>query len=121
MCDFILAAENAKFGQPRNHGRNHPGCGGSQRSPRAIGKAKAKEMCLTGPLIDAGEAERTGLVARIVPLADLVDDAIRTAAKIAGMSRPLAMLAKECVNRAFESSLAEGILYERGTDTASRG
>lgn len=113
MCDFILAADNAKFGQPEITVGTTPGCGGSQRLPRAIGKAKAMEMCLTGRLMDAGEAERAGLVARIVPLADLVDDAIRTGAKIASMSRPVAMLAKECVNRAFESSLAEGILYER--------
>jgi enoyl-CoA hydratase len=113
MCDFILAADNARFGQPEITVGTTPGCGGTQRLPRAIGKAKAMEMCLTGRLLDAVEAERAGLVARIVPLADLVPEALRTAAKIADMSRPVAMLTKECVNRAFESSLAEGLLQER--------
>lgn len=115
MCDFILAADNAKFGQLEITVGTTPGCGGTQRLPRAIGKAKAMEMCLTGRLMDAIEAERAGLVARILPVSELVAEAIRTAAKIASMSRPVAMLTKECVNRAFESSLAEGILYERRT------
>jgi enoyl-CoA hydratase len=113
MCDFILAADNAQFGQPEITVGTTPGSGGSQRLPRVVGKAKAMEMCLTGRLMSAVEAERAGLVARIVPLADLVAEALRTAAKIAAMSRPVAMLTKECVNRAFESSLAEGILHER--------
>lgn len=113
MCDFILAGDNAKFGQPEITVGTTPGCGGTQRLPRAIGKAKAMEMCLTGRLMDAVEAERAGLVARVVPVSDLVQEAIRTAAKIADMSRPVAMLVKECVNRAFESSLAEGVLHER--------
>lgn len=113
MCDFIIAAENAQFGQPEITVGTTPGSGGSQRLPRAIGKAKAMEMCLTGRLMGAIEAARAGLVARVVRSADLVDEALRSAAKIASMSRPVAMLTKECVNRAFESSLAEGILYER--------
>ena len=115
MCDFILAADTAKFGQPEITVGTTPGCGGTQRLPRAIGKAKAMEMCLTGRLLDAVDAERAGLVARIVPLSDLVPEALRTAAKIADMSRPVAMLIKECVNRAFESNLAEGVLHERRT------
>lgn len=112
-CDFILAAENARFGQPEITVGTTPGCGGTQRLPRAIGKAKAMEMCLTGRLMGAEEAERLGLVARILPVADLVADAIKTAGEIAAFSRPVSMLVKECVNRAFEGSLAEGILFER--------
>jgi len=112
-CDFILAAENARFGQPEITVGTTPGCGGTQRLPRAIGKAKAMEMCLTGRLMDAVEAERMGLVARILPIHDLVADAIRTAGEIAAFSQPVSMLVKECVNRAFESSLAEGMLFER--------
>ncbi len=113
MCDFILAADNARFGQPEITVGATPGCGGTQRLPRAIGKAKAMEMCLTGRLMDAAEAERNGLVARVVPLASLVDDAINTAKAIAGRSRPVTMLVKECVGRAFEVPLAEGVLFER--------
>lgn len=113
MCDFILASDTAKFGQPEIKLGVVPGMGGSQRLTRAIGKSKAMEMCLTGRMMDAVEAERSGLVARIVPAAQLMEDAIATATTIAGMSKPVAMVAKEVVNRAYESSLAEGILFER--------
>jgi len=113
MCDFILAADTAKFGQPEIKLGVIPGMGGSQRLTRAIGKSKAMELCLTGRMMDAQEAERAGLVARIVPAAQLLEDAMATASTIAGMSKPVAMVAKEAVNRAFESSLAEGILFER--------
>ena len=113
MCDLIIAGDNAKFGQPEITIGTIPGAGGTQRLTRAVGKAKAMEMCLTGRMMDAEEAERSGLVARIVPVADLVEDAVKTAATIAGMSRPLAMLAKEAVNRAFETTLAEGVRFER--------
>jgi enoyl-CoA hydratase len=113
MCDFILAADTAKFGQPEIKLGVTPGMGGSQRLTRAVGKAKAMEMCLTGRMIDATEAERAGLVARIVPAADLVEEAVRTAATIAGMA-PLAVLAnKEMVNAAFETGLAQGVQFER--------
>ncbi len=113
MCDFILAAETAKFGQPEITIGTIPGAGGSQRLTRLVGKSKAMEMCLTGRLMDAEEAERAGLVSRIVPAAELVDEAIRTAQVIAGMSRPMTFMAKECVNRAYETTLAEGIRFER--------
>ena len=113
MCDFILASDTAKFGQPEIKLGVIPGMGGSQRLTRAVGKAKAMEMCLTGRMMDAGEAERSGLVARIVPAAQLLDDALSTAATIAGMSLPVAMMAKEAVNRAQEVSLSEGVLFER--------
>jgi len=113
MCDFIVAADNARFGQPEITVGATPGCGGTQRLPRAIGKAKAMEMCLTGRLMDAAEAERAGLVAQVVPVARLVEEAIRTAAAIADRSRPVTMLVKECVNRSFEAPLAEGVLFER--------
>lgn len=113
MCDLIIAGDNAKFGQPEITIGTIPGAGGTQRLTRAVGKAKAMEMCLTGRMMDAEEAERSGLVARIVPVADLVEDAVKTAATIAGMSRPLAMLAKEAVNRAFETTLSEGVRFER--------
>ena len=113
MADFILAADTAKFGQPEIKLGVSPGMGGSQRLTRAIGKAKAMEMCLTGRMMDAVEAERSGLVARIVPAADLVDEALKTAAAIAAMP-PLATIAnKEMVNAAFETGLATGILFER--------
>jgi enoyl-CoA hydratase len=113
MCDFILAADTAKFGQPEIKLGVGPGMGGSQRLTRAVGKAKAMEMCLTGRMIDAVEAERAGLVARIVPAAELVDDAMKTARTIAAMP-PLAAIAnKEMVNAAFETGLAQGILFER--------
>lgn len=113
MCDFIIAAVNAKFGQPEITVGTTPGCGATQRLPRAIGKAKAMEMCLTGRLMDAQEAERMGLVARIVPIDKVVSDAVETAKKIAQMSRPVALLVKECINRSFESPLSDGILFER--------
>jgi enoyl-CoA hydratase len=113
MCDFILAADTAKFGQPEIKLGVMPGMGGSQRLTRAIGKAKSMEMCLTGRMMGAEEAERAGLVARIVPAAELVEDALKTAATIAGMSKPIAMMTKETVSRAFESSLREGIIFER--------
>ncbi|MEQ9560092.1 MAG: enoyl-CoA hydratase [Rhodospirillales bacterium] len=113
MCDLIIAGDNAKFGQPEITIGTIPGAGGTQRLTRAVGKAKAMEMCLTGRMMDAEEAERSGLVARIVPVADLVEDAVKTAETIAAMSRPLAMLAKEAVNRAFETTLSEGVRFER--------
>jgi len=113
MCDFILAADNAKFGQPEINLGIIPGAGGSQRLARAVGKAKAMEMCLTGRMIDAEEAERAGLVARVVPLADLMTEAMKSANKIAGASLPSLMMAKEAVNRAFETTLSEGIRFER--------
>ncbi len=113
MCDFILAAENAKFGQPEILIGTIPGAGGTQRLPRFIGKAKAMEMALTGRMMDAEEAERAGLVSRIVPADELVDEAVATAEKIANLSQPIVMLAKESVNRAYETTLAEGIHFER--------
>jgi len=113
MCDFILAADNARFGQPEITLGVIPGMGGTQRLTRAVGKAKAMELCLTGRMMDAEEAERAGLVARIVPLAELVDEAVRVAGKIAGFSLPAVMMAKEAVNRSQESPLAEGLRAER--------
>ena len=113
MCDFILAADTAKFGQPEIKLGVSPGMGGSQRLARAVGKAKAMEMCLTGRMIDAAEAERCGLVARVVPAADLLEDALKTAATIAGMA-PLAAIAnKEMVDAAFETTLDAGVRFER--------
>jgi enoyl-CoA hydratase len=113
MCDFILAADTAKFGQPEIKLGVTPGMGGSQRLTHAVGKAKAMEMCLTGRMMDAEEAERAGLVSRIVPAADLLEEAIKTATQIAGMA-PLAVLAnKEMVNAAFETTLAQGVAFER--------
>ena len=113
MCDFIIAAENAKFGQPEIKLGTIPGAGGTQRLPRAISKAKAMEMCLTGRMMDAAEAERAGLVSRIVPDAKLLEEALAAATVIAGMSLPTVMMVKESVNRAYETTLAEGIQYER--------
>ena len=113
MCDFILAADNAKFGQPEIKLGVMPGAGGTQRLTRAVGKAKAMELCLTGRMMDAAEAERSGLVARVIPLADLITEAKKTAATIANMSLPIAMITKESVNRAFETTLAEGLRFER--------
>ncbi len=113
MCDFILAAENAKFGQPEIKLGVIPGAGGTQRLTRFVGKSKAMEMVLTGRMMDAQEAERSGLVSRIVPLADLVEEAIKVAQQIAALSLPIVMMAKESVNRSYETSLAEGILFER--------
>ncbi|MBB4659823.1 enoyl-CoA hydratase [Parvularcula dongshanensis] len=113
MCDFIIAADTAKFGQPEITIGAIPGAGGTQRLTRAVGKSKAMEMILTGRMMKAEEAERAGLVARVVAASDLLDEAFKTARKIASYSRPVTMMAKECVNRAFESSLAEGVLFER--------
>ena len=113
MCDFILAADTAKFGQPEIKLGVIPGIGGSQRLTRAVGKAKAMEMCLTGRMMDAAEAERAGLVSRVVPAASLLEDALATAATISEMSLPVARMAKDAVNRSFETTLAEGIRYER--------
>ena len=113
MCDFIIAADNAKFGQPEITIGTMPGAGGTQRLTRVVGKSKAMEMCLTGRQIGAEEAERCGLVSRIVPLADLVEDAVKTAQRIADMSRPVVMMTKESVNRSYEVTLKEGLLFER--------
>jgi enoyl-CoA hydratase len=112
-CDLIIAADNAKFGQPEIKLAIIPGIGGTQRLTRAVGKSKAMDLILTGRMMDAQEAERSGLVARIVPLASLLDDAIKTADTIASMSLPSVLAAKEAVNRAFEVSLAEGVRFER--------
>ncbi|WP_017671096.1 enoyl-CoA hydratase [Blastomonas sp. AAP53] len=113
MCDFIIAADNAKFGQPEIKLAVTPGMGGSQRMARAIGKAKTMDMCLTGRMMDATEAEQSGLVARVVPVADLVEEAVKAASTIAGMA-PLATLAvKEMVNAAFETTLQQGVVFER--------
>ncbi|MFS0772650.1 enoyl-CoA hydratase [Sphingomonas sp. 1P08PE] len=113
MCDFILAADTAKFGQPEIKLAVSPGMGGSQRLARAVGKAKAMELCLTGRMMDAAEAERAGLVSRVVAAADLVDEAVKTAQSIAAMA-PLAVLAnKEMVNMAFETGLVAGVQFER--------
>jgi enoyl-CoA hydratase len=113
QCDMIIAADNAKFGQPEIKLGVIPGVGGTQRLTRAIGKAKAMDLCLTGRMMDATEAERSGLVARIVPLATLMDETVKIAATIASMSLPSVMVAKEAINRSFEVSLAEGIRFER--------
>jgi len=115
LCDFIIAAETAKFGQPEINLGVMPGIGGTQRLTRFVGKSKAMDMILTGRMMDAAEAERCGLVSRVVPLAQLMDDAIATAEKIAGMSLPATMVAKEAVNRAFETTLADGVRFERRT------
>ncbi len=113
MCDFIIAADNAKFGQPEISIGAMPGAGGTQRLARFIGKSKAMEMCLTGRMMDAEEAERCGMVSRIVPKGELRDEAIRVAKQIAGFSRPITMLIKESVDRAFETTLSEGVRFER--------
>ena len=113
MCDVIIAADNAKFGQPEIKLGVLPGWGGSQRLTRAIGKAKAMDMILTGRMMDADEAERSGLVSRVVPVDSLLEEAGAVAATISQMSRSASRMCKEAVNRAFESSLAEGLLYER--------
>ena len=112
-CDMIIAADNAKFGQPEIKLGVIPGIGGTQRLTRAVGKAKAMDLCLTGRMMDATEAERSGLVARVVPLAGLMDEAMKAAETIASLSLPAVMLAKEAVNRAFETTLAEGVRFER--------
>ena len=119
MCDFILAAETAQFGQPEIKIGVWPGAGGSQRLTRIVGKSKSMEMCLTGRMMGAEEAERAGLVSRIVPAEDLVDEAVKTAQLIASMSRPAAMMVKDVVNRAYETTLSEGVRYERRMFQAS--
>jgi len=113
MCDIIVAAESAKFGQPEITLGIMPGIGGTQRLPRAVGKAKAMDLILTGRMMDAEEAERSGLVSRVVAADDLMEEAMAIADKIAGYSRPIVMMAKESVNRAFETPLGEGIRFER--------
>lgn len=115
MCDFIIAADNARFGQPEINLGVIPGAGGTQRLPRFVGKSKAMEMTLLGQarMMDAAEAERVGLVSRVVPVDKLVEDALATAARIAELSLPIVMMAKEAVNRAYESTLAEGVRFER--------
>ena len=121
MCDFIIAADNARFGQPEINLGVMPGAGGTQRLTRAIGKAKAMDLCLTGRLMDAAEAERAGLVSRIVPLADLMPEAMKAADAIAAKSLPIAMMTKETLNRAFEVPLAEGLRFERRLFSAMFG
>jgi enoyl-CoA hydratase len=113
MCDFIIAADNAKFGQPEIKLGVIPGAGGTQRLPRAVGKAKAMDMALTGRMMDATEAERAGLVSRVVPFDKLMDEALGAALVIADFSQVAVMAAKESVNRAFESGLADGVMFER--------
>ncbi|MDE1986384.1 MAG: enoyl-CoA hydratase [Alphaproteobacteria bacterium] len=113
MCDFIIAADTAKFGQPEITLGVMPGMGGSQRLTRFVGKSKAMDMCLTGRMMDATEAERSGLVSRVVPAADLLAEAMKTAGKIAEQSLPILMMTKETVNRAYETTLAEGLRFER--------
>jgi enoyl-CoA hydratase len=113
MCDFILAADTAKFGQPEINLGILPGAGGTQRLPRFVGKSKAMEMVLTGRMMDAAEAERCGLVSRVVAADQLLDEAMQTANKICELSLPVVMLAKESVNRAFETTLSEGVRFER--------
>ncbi|MXN66787.1 enoyl-CoA hydratase [Stappia sp. GBMRC 2046] len=113
MCDFILAGENARFGQPEITLGVMPGAGGTQRLTRFVGKSKAMEMCLTGRMMDAQEAERSGLVSRVLPVDELVDEALKVAEKIADFSLPITMMTKESVNRAYETTLAEGVRFER--------
>jgi enoyl-CoA hydratase len=113
MCDIIIAADNAKFGQPEINLGTIPGAGGTQRLTRAVGKAKAMEMALTGRMMDAEEAERASLVARVVPVTDLLDEALKLAETIAEKSQPIVAMAKQAVNVAFESTLSEGIRFER--------
>ncbi len=113
MCDIIIAADTARFGQPEIKLGTVPGMGGSQRLTRFVGKSKAMEMCLTGRMMDAAEAERSGLVSRVVPAEQLLADALATAATIAGMSTSAAMMVKDTINRAYETTLGEGIRYER--------
>jgi enoyl-CoA hydratase len=121
MCDFIIAADNAKFGQPEIKVGVTPGAGGTQRLPRAIGKAKAMDLLLTARLIDAAEAERTGLVSRVVPAAKLIEEVLAAAATIAAMPTSVAMMIKDSVNRAFETTLTEGVAYERRLFQAAFG
>jgi len=113
MCDIVIAADTARFGQPEIALGTIPGAGGTQRLTRFVGKAKAMDLCLTGRMMDAMEAERAGLVSRIVPAAELLSEAIKIAERVADMSRPIAMMVKEAVNRAYETTLAEGVRFER--------
>ncbi|MFL6778075.1 MAG: enoyl-CoA hydratase [Sphingomicrobium sp.] len=128
MCDIVIAADNARFGQPEIKLGIIPGAGGTQRLPRAVGKAKAMDLILTGRMMDANEAERAGLVSRVVPAAELMDTVLAAAQAICEFSGPSVMMAKEAINRAYESPLAEGILFERrlfhslfGTDDKTEG
>ena len=121
MCDMIYAADTAKFGQPEIKIGTLPGAGGTQRLTRAIGKAKAMDLCLTGRLMDAAEAEKSGLVARVIPADQLLDETLKAAQTIAGFSLPVVMMVKESINRAFESGLNEGLLFERRAFQASFG
>ncbi|MBY4677159.1 enoyl-CoA hydratase-related protein [Marinobacterium arenosum] len=118
-CDFIIAADSAKFGQPEIGIGTMPGAGGTQRLTKAVGKAKAMELCLTGRMMDAEEAEKAGLVSRIVPAAELAEQAFKTARKIAGHSRPVVMLVKEAVNMAVDADLQDGLKFERRTFEAT--
>jgi len=113
MCDFIIAADNAKFGQPEINLGVMPGIGGTQRLVKAVGKSKAMDLCLTGRMMDAEEAEKSGLVSRIVPLDELMDIALEAAKKIAGQSQPISMMTKETINASFETTLSQGIQFER--------
>jgi enoyl-CoA hydratase len=113
MCDFIIAGDNARFGQPEITLGVMPGMGGSQRLTRFVGKAKAMDMCLTGRMMDATEAERAGLVSRVVATGDVLEEALAAGAKIAAFSLPAVMMAKEAVNRAYETTLSEGLRFER--------
>lgn len=113
MCDFIIAAETARFGQPEIKLGTIPGAGGTQRLPRAVSKAKAMDMCLTGRMMDAAEAEKAGLVSRVVPADQLMEETVAAAATIASMSLPIVMMVKESINRAYETTLNEGVQFER--------
>jgi enoyl-CoA hydratase len=113
MCDIIIAADNAKFGQPEVTIGTMPGSGDTQRLARFVGKSKAMEMCMTGRNMDAQEAERSGLVSRVVPVGDLLEEALKVASRISEMSQPVVMMIKESVNRAYETTLAEGVRFER--------
>jgi enoyl-CoA hydratase len=113
MCDIVIAADNARFGQPEITLGTIPGAGGTQRLARFVGKAKAMDLCLTGRMMDAAEAERAGLVSRVVSAAELLSEAVKIGERIAQMSRPIAMMVKESINRAYETSLAEGVRFER--------
>jgi enoyl-CoA hydratase len=113
MCDVVIAADNARFGQPEVNLGIMPGAGGTQRLPRAVGKAKAMDLCLTARMMDAQEAERAGLVSRVVPLDKLREEALAVAERIAGYSLPVVMMIKESINRAYETTLSEGVLFER--------
>jgi enoyl-CoA hydratase len=113
MCDIVIAADTARFGQPEITLGTIPGAGGTQRLTRFVGKAKAMDLCLTGRMMDASEAERAGLVSRVVPAAELLSEAVKIADRIAEMSQPIVMMVKESINRAYETTLAEGVRFER--------